>query len=199
MVRLSNTPEQNPAEHRKALIDSGDVGGMYEHLLTQGIELPCSEVVDALGRCIRRRANTDLSALGENAFAAAIGFATTMLLRAQLHVVRRLQEADQHGGNDLGHIPEDLLDDGWLGRVERISKFVSEMIALRARVQHLNDLGNERQQHDESTRRSKSEPAVDAGSCQVGSGKAVPTNGRCRPGAASAPLAERLGCAIPGA
>ncbi len=138
----SGALKSNANEVRQALIDKRDLLGLVDYMQSNShCILP--ETVNELGKCIRLKAKEDLSALTEDAFARIISMGTTLLLRTQLYIEMRLRESDEMCGDILGRMPRELTEDGWFTRAERISKFIGDMAALRARVRHLNRLEDE--------------------------------------------------------
>ena len=191
-------PQEVPpdtAGQRAALIESGDVTGLREFLLTHQHHLVAADVMDAIGRVVQQKARMDLSGLGEDVFASVITFGTTMLLRAQLHTARRLMESDALGGFGLADIPADLVKEDWFGRIERISTFLGDMIALRARVAHLSRLHKENH-----VQRPTGQPANGSSlgihPRQNRNGKVHPANGRVGAAAAPAVRIDRLGSTL---
>ncbi len=98
----------------------------------------------SVAKCIRAKAKDNLSGLSEDTFGMILGLGALMLARCKLHIETRLAEADEHGSGSAPAMPADLIDDRWIERAERISRFCAEMVTLRARVRHVNGLDDER-------------------------------------------------------
>ena len=132
-------------EERKSdcdqLADRGDVLGLLAWLRSRSVlRLPPS-AMDNLAKAIRRLERDNVDALVETAYAEIIGLVTTLLVRCELHVERRLAEADSYGGNPV-HMPADLVDQDWFGRIERLARFLMQITTTRARVRHLARLND---------------------------------------------------------
>lgn len=121
--------------------EKGDVLGVLGWLRKRSVLRLPPDAMEHLARAIRQK-EKDLPGLIDVAFAEIAGLTLLLLVRAQLHVEIRLAEADAHGGYP-SHIPDDLEKEGWIDRLERISRFFGEMCAARARIEHLNRINNE--------------------------------------------------------
>ena len=126
-----------------AMVEAGDVGGLLAWLRSKSIlDLP-PDALDHLARAIRK-GQADLDGLVDAAYGEVIGFVVILLVRCQLHVERRLAGSDRFGG-DPTHLPHDLDSDGWLSRIEKITRFLMEVSTTRERVRHVARLNtNER-------------------------------------------------------
>lgn len=121
---------------------NGDVTGLLDWMRSRSPDQWPPDIMAQLAKAIRKLGHDDLPQLIETAFAEILGFAVIVLTRAQAHVEQRLRECDAQSG-DRTHLPYDLDKEGWLNRVERISRFIAEIASARARVQHVGRL-NER-------------------------------------------------------
>lgn len=165
-----------------ALAEAGDFAGVLRWLRERSVlEIPVG-ALDYLAKAIRKR-QVDLDDLIDGAFAEAIGFTLVMLTRCELHVERRLAEADRCGG-DPTHLPHDLDSDGWLQRIERISRFLVELTSARSRVQHVARLNNEAKRNKQVPNWQDTTSPMDADQIQALRGEGSPRNGRvhCSPG-----------------
>ena len=132
-----------------------------------------------LGRSIRQLAADDTAAVVDFTFAELLAFSSLMLLRCQLHVEKRLADCDAYPG-DRTHLPVDLEQEGWLARIERIARFVSELSATWARVRHVSQL------NEGNSPRTEKSPGVCNGTPLAGdrgqahAGQRSAGNGRCR-------------------
>jgi len=158
----------------------GDVLGLLAWIRERSVLRIPPDAMDFLARAIRRK-QADVEALTDAAYAETVGFTTLFLLRCTLHVERRLAESDTHGG-DPTHMPPDLVDEGWMGRVERIARFLMEVTSARARIHHLRHLNDEREHDNPRRRRPRAAPTVTIDRGQAAPGKTPSTNGRvCSP------------------
>jgi hypothetical protein len=69
--------------------------------------------------------------------------AGTMLTRFALFLDFRLKQFDKQADGQPIPIPLDLAKEGYLDRMARLSRFVTDLAAQRARVRHLNELEHE--------------------------------------------------------
>lgn len=197
---LTAGPERQgptPAKRCEAMAVKGDLLGLLDFLETQANPILLHESLGTIGRCIRVRACEDLSGLSEDAFARILGMAILLLTKVQLFIMTRLQEAEQMGAHTLSQLPKDITDDGWLERMERLSRFVAEMAATRARVRHLNGLSDDSIRSRRSRRRSRSAATLAKDRDQAAGGKGPSGNGWVRRQAASSRLSDRLGGSLP--
>jgi len=146
---------------------------------SQRIETLPPGIMEELHRAVRKMEKRDLPGLVEVAFGETVGFTTLLLIRCQLHVERRLAQCDQHSG-DPTHIPADLDDDGWLARIERISRFLMEVCSTHARVEHVSRLNNGRQRTNVNLRWLDATSPMDGDPTKAGAGKGLSGNGRLR-------------------
>lgn len=170
--------EEKPKSDCEQLADQGDVLGLLDYLEDDANPLALRAAMNLLSRCIRQKARTDLSALCDDAFARIIGMATLLLARTQLYITERLTTAEQLGAHAKSGLPCDLVDEGWLERAERISRFISEMATIRSRVQHvdrLNGQANGRQQYPNWVNSSS---PMDADPEEARNGQGMPPNER---------------------
>lgn len=175
---MSKASEPTPREVLNRMAENGDVLGLFDHIQKHGTRLHPDVAMGALSRCIRTKATRDLSGLTEDAFAAILMLGTTMLLRCQLHIGRRLREADESGSPAV-MVPNDLVEEGWFERAERTSRFVGEMASTRARVRHLNGLADDIGTHS-SERRSSTAAPLEQDQTEAPPRKEPPGNGRLR-------------------
>ena len=186
-----------PAEHCEAMATQGDVLGLLDYLETQANPIILHESLSSVARCIRIRAREDLSELCEDAFARILGMAVLLLTKVQLFIMTRLREAERMGAHTLSQLPKDVTEDGWLERMERLSRFVADMAATRARVKHLNGLSDDTTRSKRPRRRSRSAAALADDRGQAAGRKEPSRNGRVRRQAAATGLSDRLGCSLP--
>jgi hypothetical protein len=114
-----------------------------DHLEDNADPLALRSAMNLISRCIRKKAKTDLSALCDDAFARIIGTATLLLARTQLYITERLREAETCGAHAKSGLPADLIDEGWIERAERISRFIAEMATIRSRIRHVERLNRQ--------------------------------------------------------
>lgn len=186
-----------PAERCEAMAAQGDLLGLLDYLETQANPILLHESLGTIARCIRVRARDDLSGLSEDAFARILGMAILLLTKVQLFIMTRLQEAERMGAHTLSQLPKDVTEDGWLERTERLSRFVAEMAATRARVRHLNGMSDDATRSRRSRRRSRSAATLAKHRGQAAGSEGPSGNGRVRRQAAADRLSDRLGCPLP--
>jgi hypothetical protein len=131
-----------------------------------------------LARAIRHLGRKDVDALVEVAFAEIMGLAVTLFVRCELHVEVRLAECDSHGGTPV-HMPADIIDEGWLGRLERLARFMMEVASNHERVRRSASLTRHAEENINSQRLDSRVPmGSDPGPPRNGQG--VSANGRLR-------------------
>lgn len=118
------------------LVEAGDVLGLLAWFRSRSVLRLPPTALDDLSAAIRNLERKDVNALIDAAYVEVIGLTTVLLLRYQVHVERRLSESDAGGGNS-GHLPCDLIDEDWIGRIERTTKFLMELTTTRERVCHV--------------------------------------------------------------
>ena len=161
------------------LADRGDVLDLLDHLEDDANPLALGSSMRLISRCIRNKAKADLSGLCDDAFSRIIGMATLLLARTQLYITERLSEAEAYGAHAKSGLPADLIDQGWLDRAERISRFISEMAAVRARVRHVNRLSADARRSPINFNMLADSP-MDADTGPARNGQGMPGNGRLR-------------------
>ena len=159
-------------------VEECDVLGLFEYIRAQRVPLPPDVSLGGLGRCIRAKARKDLNGLSEDIFGAILGLGLNLLLRCQMYIGKRLDEADQYAGTTSPLIPGDLIEQHWIDRAQRIARFCAEMAALRARVHHLNGIDDERGDPNTSRRRPCLVPAMEDGASEAGSSEGAPRKRR---------------------
>ncbi len=170
--------QDGPATDYQEWIDQGDVLGLLDWLRSRSVlRLPTS-AMDDLAKAIRRLERQDIESLVDVAYSEIIGLITTLLVRYQIHIERRLAECDSYGGDPV-HMPQDLIDEDWLGRIERISKFLMEVTSTRERVRHLARLNKNGTKSPIKFNVFADSP-MDSASGPPRNGKATPPNGRFR-------------------
>lgn len=182
MIPTATTPRANSPgldQECRELADRGDVLGLLDHLEDDADALALGSSMRLLSRCIRNRARADLSGLSDDAFARILSLATLLLARVQLYITSRLTEAEAYGAHAKSGIPSDLLDQGWLDRAERLSRFISEMATVRSRVQHVNRLNADARRSPINFNILADSP-MDADPGPARNGQGVPGNGRLR-------------------
>ena len=137
--------DPTPQEVCKELADRGDVLGLLDYLQDEANDAVLLSSLPTISHCIRGKAKRDLSGLVEDSFARVFSLALFLLVKVQLYICARLQESQDAGSHALSQLPADLIDDGWLTRAEKLSRFIAEMASTRARVQHVERLHREGQ------------------------------------------------------
>lgn len=178
-VKPNNAPAQEPRSKDvpkqigEELADRGDVLGLLDYLEDDARPLALEPSINLISRCIRRKAQLDLSGLCDAAFGRVIGLALLLQSRAAMYITARLGEAESFGAHCKSGLPADLLDEGWIERAERLGRFIAEMAQLRARVGHVNQL-------NENARRAGQFPHWLEGRSPMDSdpGEAPPSEGR---------------------
>ncbi len=186
-----------PAKRCEAMAARGDLLGLLDFLETEANPILLHESLGVIARCIRVRGRENLSGLCEDAFARILGMAILLLAKVQLFIATRLQEAERMGSHTLSQLPKDVTDEGWLERMERLSRFVADMAATRARVKHLNGLSDDTTRSKRPRRRSRSAAALADDRGQAAGRKEPSRNGRVRRQAAATGPSDRLGCSLP--
>ncbi len=171
--------QPSPADTSERFVENGDVLGLLKWLRSRSVlRLPPS-AMDDLAKAVRSLERQDIDGLVETVYAEIIGLITTTFLRCQMHVERRLAESDSFGGTP-GHMPADLLDEDWLGRIERLARFLMEITTTRERVRHLARLNrNDRKSKINFNWLDTSSP-MDSDPIPPRNGKGMPHNGRFR-------------------
>ena len=167
------------AERCQKLAAHGDVLGLLDELEDRHGVRSIEASVGLLSRCIRQRAKANLSGLCDDAFARIIGMAMLLLARTQLYITERLTEAEGYGAHAKSGLPCDLLDEGWIERAERISRFISEMATIRSRVQHVNRLNADARRSPINFNVLADSP-MDGDPVQARNGQGASGNGRLR-------------------
>lgn len=171
--------EEEPKSDCDQLADQGDVLGLLAWLRSRSVlRLPPS-AMDDLARAIRRLERDDVDALVEVAFSEILGLTTTLFIRCQMHVERRLAEADSFGGSPV-HMPADLVDEDWIGRIERLARFFMEITTTRERVRHVARLNRNGSNSNINFRWLDNRSPMDADTGPARNGQGVPGNGRLR-------------------
>lgn len=129
---------------REELIARGDVLGLLAKLGHSLLGLPPQRDLADLRRCLSVKARADLSGLTTDVFTAIVEFAAVLLMRCLLHAEQELRRGDRYADDRTAPIPAELTDHGGLERIERIARFLAEMIAAHARVRHLEQLHERR-------------------------------------------------------
>ena len=174
-----------PAQHCEAMAAKGDLLGLLDYLETEANPVLLHESLGTISRCIRVRAREDISGLCEDAFARILGMAVLLLSKVQLFITTRLKEAEHMGAHTLSQLPRDVTEDGWLERCERLSRFIAEMAADRARVRHLDGMNDDANKSRRPQRRSRSAAALAGDRSQAPHRKGPSRKGRvCRQAAA---------------
>ncbi len=173
--------EHASTEQLTELAEAGDFAGVLRWLRERSVLRIPPGALDLLAKAIRK-GQTDLDGLVDAAYGEAIGFITLMLVRCQLHVEVRLAEASNSGGTPLG--PHDIDSEGWLERVERLTRFLADITTARSRVQHITRLNDEANRIKHVPNWQNTTSPMDAGQIQARCGETSPRNGRldCSPG-----------------
>jgi len=124
------------------IIAQGDVAGLLAWMRNNSPDTWPKTIMNDLATAIRQLGKDDTSAVVELAFGEIIGMATTLLIRSQLHIDNRLRECDQCDG-DRTHMPEDLTNEGWITRVEKLGRFICEVATIRSRVTHVGQINEQ--------------------------------------------------------
>ena len=157
---IDTAPRRQPEPPAEAT----DLAGLIDELIRRGADRGSLQFDDYQGKLagtIQKLARQNPNALAEGLFESIIAFTGLLLVRCQLRARYEIARADRNGPSRA--IPDELLRDGWLDRIERISRFVAEMSALRARVQHLGRLGTADGRSGRNHRPPAAAPAVDGG------------------------------------
>ena len=167
---------QSPPDERKSLSDAGDILGLAEHFAELPAPLGSAAAFSELSAALRAKAKSDLSAISEDGFAIILSMGIEMLMRCQYFITQRLRQHEEIRDHVNVPIPDDLLRDGWLERAERLSRFVSEMAALRARVRHLNLMSNEYEKGSRQSQRPRLVGGMEARPRQAGGRQSPPAS-----------------------
>ena len=186
-----------PPERCAAMAAQGDLLALLDFLETEASPALLHSSLGMIGRCIRTRARKDLSALSEDLLTRIIGMAGLLLIKVQLYVATRLQEAEQAGAHALSQLPRDITEEGWLDRLERLSRFVGEMAATAARVRHLNGLCDDADRSKRSRRRSRSSATLADDRGQAAARQGPSDNGGVRRPGPTAVRFDRLASPLP--
>ena len=182
MIPAATAPRANSpslGQECRELADQGYVLGLLAWLRSRSVlRLPPSAMED-LAKAIRNLERQDVGSLVEVAYSEIIGLVTTLLVRYQIHIERRLAKCDSYGGDPV-HMPQDLIDEDWLGRIERISRFLMEVTSTRERVRHLARLNNHARNSQINFRWLDTESPMDSDPGPPRNGQGVPGNGRLR-------------------
>ncbi len=139
--------ERSAAADRKAFAADGQLIALMG-LIENGPEwhrVPAA--LRDIGRCVNNRARTDPDGLTDEALVLIVGLATELLARCRLVITGELSRADEFNHGEA-HLPPDLIDGGWLDRFQASAKFVAQMAALRARLNHLRRLASDSNEND---------------------------------------------------
>lgn len=118
------------------MASAGNVAGLLAALRERSLlQLPAG-ALDDLATAIRALQLQNVDTLVDQAYAELVGFIMMLLVRYEIHVERRFAQAGAHGG-DPTHVPCDLIDEDWFGRIERLARFLMEISTTRERVRHL--------------------------------------------------------------
>ena len=186
-----------PRQHCADMAAQGDLLGLLDYLETEASPVLLQDSLGLIGQCIRVRAREDLSGLSEDVFARVLGMATLLLTKVQLYIMARMREDERVGADALSGMPKDLTSEGWLDRLERLSRFVAEMAATHARVRHLNGMSDDATRSRRPRRRSRSAAALAEDRGEAAGRKEPSRNGRVRRQAAATGLFDRLGGSLP--
>lgn len=168
----------SPQQICQELADRGDVLGLLDYLEDEANGSVLQSSMALLGRCIRERARTDVSRLTEDAFGRIIGLAVLLLARVQLYITARFKDCESSGAGMLSRFPADLVDEGWLDRAERLSRFIAEMASTRARIQHVTRLNDERRRIKLYPNWLEPSSPMDSDRIEAAPSKGSPGNGR---------------------
>ncbi len=179
----ANGVRQEPADPTFTEICSelskrGDVLGVLGMLRSRTLELPTS-AWDHLNLAVRNLEREDLPRLIEIGFSEIVGLTFLILLRAELHIEQEFARCSVYGGGP-GEMPRDVLAGGWIERVERLSRFLMDVTATKARIDHLNHLNNERGQCKSGRQPSENGRTMAADPLKVAGCEAPSDNGRFR-------------------
>ncbi|MCH7945337.1 MAG: hypothetical protein IIC73_04885, partial [Armatimonadetes bacterium] len=172
--------EDEPKSDCDQLADQGDVLGLLDHLEDDANPLALGSSMSLINRCIRRKAQQDLSGLIDLAFGRVIGLALLLQSRAAMYITARLGEAESFGAHCKSGLPADLIDEGWIERAERLGRFIAEMAQLRARVGHVNQLNENAKRTGQFPDWLNGRSPMDSDPEEASSGEGRPQNGRLR-------------------
>ena len=165
--------QDDPVNDRQKWIDQGDVLGLLDWLRSRSVTRLPTSAMDDVAKAIRRLERKDVDALVETAYAEIIGLTTLLLLRNQLHIEKRLAEADLSSGAST-HLPYDLIDEDWIGRIERTTRFLMEITSTRERVRHIARLNANAKRKDQHQLNG---PSLEPGTRKTRNGQAASSNG----------------------
>ena len=158
------------------MAQAGDFAGALRWLREHSVLQIPPGALDHLAKAIRK-GQANLDGLVDTAYGEAIGFIIILLVRCQLHVEARLAESDTYGG-DPTHLPHDLDAEGWLERIEKLTRFLIEVTSARGRVQHLRRLNDAKRNNPYPHWLDATSP-MDADRVQAPPGEGASRNGRC--------------------
>lgn len=164
-----------PDQLRKQMIETGDVLGLLNHLDELDPALSTSSALNDLSRAIQRKAKDDVCGLTEDGFATIIGLTAELLLRCRSYITQRLRDHEEKHHHARLPIPADIVSEGWLERAEKLSRFLMEVAAMRARVRHVTGL--EKASGPQPRQRSQAPEPLALRAGQAGSGQTEAAQG----------------------
>ena len=174
----SGRPTPTPPERCRELAARGDLLGLIDYVEERADPDLLYVALPLVHGCIRQKARTDLSGLCEDAFGRIVAMTMGLLVRVQLYISFRLQQTECSGCADVAKLPADLLDEGWVDRAERLARFFSEMVAVRARVAHVNTLSEDGKKSPTNERARRNGSSVAACERKAATGEGTPGDGR---------------------
>lgn len=164
-----------PDQLRKQMIECGDVLGLLNHLDELDPDLSSLSAFNDLSRAVQRKAKNDASGLTEDGFATIIGLTTELLLRCRTYITQRLRDHEEKRHHARVPIPADIVSEGWLERAEKLSRFLMEVAAMRARVRHVTGLEKASEPQPRQQSQSLEPLAIRPG--ETGGGQTEPAQG----------------------
>jgi hypothetical protein len=131
------------AEARRRAVENGNLLGLLEVIRGEPLGIYPQRDLPDVSRCINNAAKQNVHGLTDDLFAVIMTMAGTMLTRFALFLDFRLKQFDKQADGQPIPIPLDLAKEGYLDRMARLSRFVTDLATQRARVRHLNGLEHE--------------------------------------------------------
>jgi hypothetical protein len=167
------------AERCAALARDGDVTELLTLLRRPSIARSRARDFALISAAVRKLRG-DLPRLAEAVFGEAVAFAFILWLRYQQNLEQRFAEHPcfQDGPPAL---PNDAASEELVLRIERITRFIVELLAAEARIRHVRQIEGKSHRRNGSVRGTKRKGSPMAGDRSKASGGASPpVNGRLR-------------------
>ncbi|MFH0980469.1 MAG: hypothetical protein V2A79_02890 [Planctomycetota bacterium] len=143
----------SPSQQAQHLVDENDLLALLGTVESSPVRDVTAVTLQQIAGCVRRMAEQDLDLLTDSLFAVILGTAGDLLLRCRLVISQEIAKTDA-SSRRLPDLPCLLVEQGWLTRFEKLSRFVTEMSAARARIRHVTGL------NEGTPRRSRRRGAV---------------------------------------